>query len=130
MSLYTNDQNFTPAAADTMNHILASASVQAALAEWCLGSEATPVEQAGKYRIARTTTTGTTPAGSTTVVKVNTMGPAAACTAGGGGYTTEPTVGDIFQTIPVHQKATFRWVAYPGREFRSAPTANNGVAVI
>ena len=130
MSYYMGRQNFTPAAADTALHVLASATTRGGLCEFVIGSDATPVEQSGEYQIIRTTTTGTTPAGNTTVVKVNSFSPGAACTFGGGGYTTEPTPGDVLMDVPVHQKATFRWVAYPGRELMSTPAASAGIGMV
>lgn len=129
MSQYQNRQSFTPASGDAANHIVGSATARAGLCEFNISSSATPVEQSGKYLIARTTTAGTTPAGNTTITKRDTFSPAAGCTVGGGGYTTEPTQGDVLWDISVHQKATFRWVAYPGREFLTSPAANAGIAL-
>src|SRR3990172_8272420 len=128
MSYYAGRQNFTPAAADTAMHVLASATTRAGLCEFLISSDATPVEQSGEHQVVRTTTTGTTPAGSTTVVKLSNFSPTAGCTFGGGGYTTEPTPGDVLMDLSVHQKATFRWVAYPGREMWSTPAASAGIA--
>jgi len=130
MSLYRNRQSFTPASGDAANHVVGSGTARAGLTEFCISSPATPVEQMGQYRVARTTTAGTTPAGNTTVVKDDPLSPAAGCTVGGGGYSTEPTSGDVLGEYSVHQKAIFRWVAYPGRELRSLPASNNGIALI
>jgi len=129
MSYYLGRQKFTPAALDAALHVLASASTRAALCEVEISSGATPVEQTGEYQIQRTSTTGTTPAGNTTVVKRDSFSPAAGCTFGGGGYTTEPTPGDALLDISVHQKASFRWVAYPGRELLTTPAASAGIAL-
>lgn len=130
MAYFSGRQNQgTVVALDTLHHILCSATVRAGLSEFIISSDATPVEQTGEYQVIRTTSTGTTPAGSTTVVKLNTMGPSAGATYGGGGYTTEPTFTDMLMDVSVHQKATFRWVAYPGREIFSAPTASNGIGI-
>lgn len=131
MSQYQTRTNFTaPAANDTGVHIKASATTRAGLCEFIISSDATPVEQVGEYQIARTTSAGTTPVATLTVVKRDAFSPAAGCTAEGNGYTTEPTVGDILMDVSVHQKATFRWVAYPGRELMTTATANNGMGVL
>jgi hypothetical protein len=134
MSFYAGRQNYTPSAAPgrTVAHILASATVRCGLCEYVISSDATPNEYTGEYQICRTTSAGVGgSSGSTTVVKLNTFSPTAGCTFGGGGYvTTDPTVGDVLMDVSVHQKATFRWVAYPGREINSSPTASNGVALV
>ena len=129
MSLYLGRQNFTPASLDTAHHILASATTRCGVCEFILSSDATPVEQQGEYQLVRTTSTGTTPAGSTTIVRASSFSPAPGCTYGGGGYTTEPTFTDILMDVGVHQKATFRWVAYPGRELFNTPAASAGVGL-
>jgi hypothetical protein len=123
----------TPAAADNILHIKASATTRGGLCEFEISSDATPVEQSGEYQVVRTTTTGTTPvSGNTTIVKLNSFSPAAGCTFDGcAGYSgAEPTVGDVVMDISVHQKATFRWVAYPGREIWSTPAASAGVGFV
>jgi hypothetical protein len=134
MSYYGGRINVAaPAAADTILHIKASATVRCGLCEFIISSDASPVEQTGEYQIVRTTTTGTTPvSGNTTIVKLNSFSPTAACTFDGcAGYSGgEPTVGDIVMEFSVHQKATFRWVAYPGREFHSTPAASAGVGFV
>jgi hypothetical protein len=133
MSYYAGRVNAaTPAAADTLLHIKASATTRGGLSEFIISSDATPVEQSGEYQIVRTTTVGTTPAsGNTAIVKLNSFSPAAACTFDGcNGYATEPVPGDLVMDVSVHQKATFRWVAYPGREIWSTPAASAGVGFV
>ena len=131
MALYATRTNFTaPAASDTIIHLKGSATIRPRLAELILGSDAAPVEQSGEYQIARTSTAGTTPVATLTVVKVDSFSPAAGTTAEGNGYTTEPTPGDLLMDIPLHQKATFRFVAYPGRELCQTPAANAGICLI
>jgi hypothetical protein len=132
MSFYAGRINTgTPAALDTFLHIKGTATTRAGLCEFIISSDASPVEQTGEYQIQRTSTNGTTPAaGNTTIVKLNTFSPAAGCTFDGcSGYTTEPTITDVVMDVSVHQKATFRWVAYPGREILSAFTAAGGIAL-
>lgn len=131
MAQYQNQQSTaTPAANDTLNHIVGSATARPNLCELMIGSSANPTEQTSKFTIVRTTTAGTTPAGNTTVTERDPLGPAAGCTVGGGGYSTEPTVGETLWVFDVHQKTTFRWVAYPGREFCGTASANNGVGLV
>ena len=129
--MYRTSTNFaSPAAADTGIHLLCSASARAKLSEYVISSAASPVEQSGQYQIVRTTDAGTTAGASLTVESVDPLSPTASVTAEGDGYATEPTVGDIMMEVSVHQKATFRWVAYPGREIQSVASANNGIGLV
>jgi hypothetical protein len=129
--MYRTRTNFaSPAAADTGIHLLCSATARAKLSEFIISSDASPVEQSGEYQIGRTTTAGTTAGATLTVQSSDPLSPTASVTAEGDGYATEPTVGDIMMDVAVHQKATFRWVAYPGREIQSVASANNGIGLI
>lgn len=131
MSLYGTRTNFAaPAANDTGIHLKGSATVRPRLCEFCISSDATPVEQTAEYQVVRTTSAGTTPVATLTVEKYDEFHPAAGTTAEGNGYTTEPSVGDIMYETSVHQKNTFRWVAYPGREICNVVAANNGLGLV
>lgn len=120
----------SPAADDTGIHILGGAAIRAKLSEFIISSDAAPVEQNGEYQIVRTTSAGTTAGATLTVESVDPLSPTASASAEGNGYATEPTVGDIMMDVSVHQKATFRWVAYPGREIQSVVAANNGIGLV
>jgi hypothetical protein len=133
MSYYAGRVNtVSQAAADTILHIKGTATTRSGLCEFIISSDATPNEYMGEYQIVRTSSNGTTPAsGNTTIVKLNTFSPAAGCTFDGcSGYATEPTPTDVVMDVSVHQKATFRWVAYPGREILSAFTAAGGTGLV
>jgi len=133
MSFYSTTTAFAaPAANDTALHLKCSATVRAGLCEATIGSNAAPVEQSGDYRIVRTTTAGTTPVATPAIEKHSEFSPASGigATAEGNGYTTEPTVGDTMLHLPLHQKATHRFVAYPGREIWSIVAANNGIGLV
>lgn len=135
MSYYAGRINTAAATltADVLLHIKGSATTRNGLCEFIISSDATPNEYMGEYQIVRTSTSGTTPvSGNTTIVKLNTFSPAAGCTFDGcTGYSgADPTVTDVLMDVSVHQKATFRWVAYPGREILSAFTAAGGNALL
>lgn len=130
MSLYRTSTNFaSPGALDTGIHIKGSATVRIKLSEFVVSSGAAPVEQTTEYQIQRTTSAGTTPGATLTVESVDPLSQTAAATAEGDGYATEPTIGDIMKEFSVHQKAIYRWVAYPGREIHSVAAANNGIGL-
>ena len=92
------------------------------------GSEATPADNPFLWQVQRCTTAGT--ATSITPVAIN---PADAATEADGAYnhTIDPTLtaNAMLLTLPLNQRATFRWVANPGCELIYPATASNGVAV-
>jgi hypothetical protein len=61
------------------------------------------------------------------------INPADAATEADAGtnHTIDPTLtaGAMVLTIPLNQRATFRWVADPGKELVYPATASNGLAV-
>ena len=124
----TNDA--APATADTMVHWLCSTTKRVKLSEYVLSSDASPVEQSCDWTIVRTTSVGTTAGATLTVESSDPLSQTSAITVEGNGYATEPTVGDTLMRVGVHQKATFRWVAYPGREIQSVAAASNGMGIV
>lgn len=136
MAYYSGTQvQSTVVAADTVHHILGGAAARGGLCELVVSSDSAVNEYNSKYVVTRTTSTGTTALGSVTEQKLSTFSPTPACTYEGGGYTTEPTPSvpvavDFVMAFGLHQKAIYRWVAYPGREIWSIPTASNGLALV
>jgi hypothetical protein len=131
MSYYvTRTNHATVAAADTSVHMRHGTGARIGLCEYIISSDATPNEATGEFQVVRTSTTGTTPVATLTVEKVDEYSPATGVTAEGNGYATEPTVLDIMMDVNVHQKATFRWVAYPGREIKSIVQAAGGIGIV
>jgi len=90
------------------------------------GSEATPADAAILYKAQRCTTAGTV-----TSVTPAPADPADAATESDAGEnaSAEPTYtsGLIMLSEAVNQRATFRWVATPGREIVTPATASNGL---
>jgi hypothetical protein len=80
------------------------------------GSEATPADVAILWQLQRSTTAGTW---------------STAVTVGQSTSTTDPTLtaNALPLTIPLNQRASFRWVAAPGSEIVIPATASNGIAV-
>lgn len=87
------------------------------------------------FAIARTITTAVV-AGAALLEnptdESNTVAAAALGTSGATGtvYTTGPTAGAIMHPVGLHQRATYRWVAQPGREIQSAALATAGLYLL
>lgn len=119
------------AAAGTNLTILAlesSATVVGKIAQLIVGSDATPADIATRYDALRHTTAG---AAGTAVVEKPTDPQAAAASCNlRGGTMTEPTYeADFLLEIPLNQRATFTWIANPGRELRTTVGTANGIGV-
>ena len=122
----------TPAGTDVMLiNITGSTAIVVKLYEFCLGSDATPADLAGEFTIKRTTGVGS---GGTTLTetKNDPLTVAATAAAIGGTFGTDPV--DVANSegymLPLNQRATFRWVATDGDEFRSVAAANEGVCLL
>lgn len=93
-----------------------------------LGSEASPADNAFLYIVQRCTALGTS-----TSVTLQPLDPADAATEelAGQNHTIEPTytANLIVLTVPLNQRATFRWVAAPGGELVFPATASNGLGI-
>ncbi len=93
------------------------------------GSEASPADNPFLWRVARVTAAGTS-----TGVTPQPLDPADAATEmdAGENHSIEPTytAGQILLHVPLNQRATFRWVASPGKELVAPATASNGVGII
>lgn len=93
-----------------------------------IGSDSTPADIATRLDLARITVLGT---GGTAVVEKPTdpQGAPAALNLRGGTM-TEPTYeADFLLEIALNQRATFTWIANPGRELRSTVGAANGLSL-
>lgn len=99
-------------AAVTLLHLVGTASVRPRIYECVLGSAVAPVDQAASYTVNRTTAAGTLTA--VTPQALDSTDPAASSAAGGKPVTTEPTytAGAVILQFPLHQRPTYRWLAY------------------
>jgi hypothetical protein len=92
-----------------------------------MGSEAAPADNVFLWQAQRCTTAGTA-----TVVTPSPLDPADAATESDAAenHTSDPTLtaGAILLSIPLNQRASYRWVAAPGGELVIPATANNGLA--
>jgi hypothetical protein len=90
------------------------------------GADGTPADNPLIYDIIRCTSIGTGGTNIATVAldPVDTAG----TTVATGNQTTDPTpvAGAVVLTVPLNQRATYRWVASPGSEFVVPATNTNG----
>lgn len=102
--------------------------VKPLLYEIVLGNSITPADNAGEYRIIRTSTAGSTPI----AVTEGQLDPDSApplVVADGGDFGTDPTeAGGSLLGIPLNQRATFRWVTNT-KPIMGVNTADNGLAL-
>lgn len=92
------------------------------------GSEATPADNVFLWQVQRCTTAGTA-----TGVTPFALDPADAATEADAAenHTVDPTLtaNAILLSIPLNQRASYRWVAAPGSELVYPATASNGLAI-
>jgi hypothetical protein len=109
-------------------HTAASPTTRPRIFEFEFGSSITPADYASRLNLARITSL---PTGGTVTQAGNTLDPAdgaseakwyAANTGGG-------TAGTSLLVVGVNMRATFRWVAAPGKEIVIPATQNNGACI-
>jgi hypothetical protein len=95
-----------------------------------IGCGLTPADAASLFQVQRTTAVGTE-GGGFTPVNVDPDGPASQSDFGVGAFTGEPTktANAFLLQIPLNQRATHRWVAFPGGELILPATQNNGACL-
>lgn len=103
----------------------ASAARRIRLYDLIVGSKGTPADNPFEWVLER----GTTGLGTSTPVTPSPLDPAdiASVTDAGENYTVNPTLGVNLMAIALNQRATFRWVAAPGKEFVMAAAANGSL---
>lgn len=119
----------TPAGSNlTILALESSATVVGRIHQIILGSDSTPADVATRLNAIRHTAAGA--AGTAVVEKpVDPQAPAASCNLRGGTM-TEPTYeADFLEEFPLNQRATFTWIANPGRELRTTVGTANGIGV-
>lgn len=122
----------TPAGtALTILALESSASVRGRLHQLIIGSDATPADVATEFALLRHTAAGA--AGTAVTEKpADPLGSAAACNLRGGTM-TEPTYETVategLLQIALNQRATFTWIANPGREICTVVGAANGIGL-
>ncbi len=119
----------TPAGTNlTILSMESTATVVGKLHQMVIGSDAAPADIATRFDVIRITTLGT---GGVAVLEKPTdpQAPAASVNLRGGTM-TEPTYeADFLLEVALNQRATFTWIANPGRELRLTAGATNGMGL-
>ena len=124
----------TPAGTNlTLLALVSAAATRGRLHQLIIGSDATPADVAGEFALLRHTTAGVTPATVPVAKPSDPLGGPAACTLAGGTFATEPVYEAVATNgllqIALNQRATFTWIANPGREFATAIGVANGIGL-
>jgi hypothetical protein len=95
--------------------------------EFVFGTDGTPADNVMTYDVSRITALGT---GTTVTPNPVQSADGAAATVGTANHTSEPTVtaNSSLWAAGINQRATHRWVAYPGQELVIPATNLNGLA--
>ena len=119
----------TPAGSNlTVLALESSAGVIGKIHQAIMGSDSTPADIATRLDFVRHTVAGT---GGTAVLEKpdDPQAPAASCNLRGGTM-TEPTYeADFLVEIALNQRATFTFIANPGRELRTTVGTANGIGL-
>ena len=123
---YSAQGNIAVGTNKTALTMVSASTIRPSLFDVVIGCDATPADQAARFVIQRFTAAGTVTA--VTPEPTDPADPAALATSGSNA-SVEPTytAGKILQTIPLNQRATFRWVADPLRGYKAPATAANGL---
>ena len=130
MARYAIEMNRTASTSLSVGNVTADATRprRGKLYDLAFGSEATPADNAFLWQVQRCTTAGTA-----TGVTPSPLDPADAATEMDAteNHTVDPTLtaGAILLSVPLNQRASYRWVAAPGSELVFPATASNGLAV-
>lgn len=109
--------------------IVSAATVRPKLYDLMLGSPSTPADQAASWVIKRSSTAST---GGTAVTPspIDPADPASLAAAMVAPSMTAPTLGVVLLQWAQNLRATFRWVAAPGKELVAPATAANGLTLL
>jgi hypothetical protein len=131
MSCYSGigSATLSTSAAVTVGGMTGSTSVVPRVYEVIVGSYDTPADQCTQFYLQRTTAAGTP--GSSPTPQLLGLGRAATSTFGSGTYSVEPTYtsGEVPVQFVCHQRNTFKWWAFEGREIFVPATSGAGLGL-
>jgi len=109
--------------------IVGAATIRPKIYDLVIGSSSTPADQAAQMKLARSSTAST---GGTAVTPspIDPGDPASLASAMVAPSMSAPTLGVTLLQWAQNQRATFRWVAAPGKELVIPATANNGITLL
>lgn len=110
--------------------LTSTASVVGSLHQLIIGSDATPADVATEFNVKRHTTAAV---GGTALTEeqADPQSASPSCTTLGGTYTTDPvdSAAELLN-IALNQRATYTWIANPGRELRTTVGTANGLMLL
>lgn len=125
---YSIDGSDTNTDNTTILGLTSAATIRPRIYDIVVGARAAPADNACGYEFQRYTAAGTV-----TAVTPQALDPGdpASLAAAGEAHSVEPTytANAILLYLSVNQRATFRWVATPGKELVLPATASNGVGM-
>lgn len=131
MARYAAELNRTASLSLAVGSITCDATTprRGKLYEMVVGSDASPADNTFQWQVQRCTTAGT---GTGIVPTALDSADALALSDVAENHTVQPalTAGAVLLSIPLNQRATFRWVAAPYGELVYPATASNGFAII
>lgn len=107
----------------------AAPTARTRLYEWKIGSDTTPADNASRFQLCAVGTAAPTGGASPSVVVQDPGDPASGCSAMTSS-TAGATLSRIIDAWGQNMRATFRWVAVPGKEFVNAATQYSGPAIV
>ena len=124
-----DDQNMTSTPGVSVLSFQSATTIRPSFFEFIVGTTGTPADNAIEYRFSRFDG-GSEAGASITPAPLDQGDPAALGTALGNlGTEPTPTVGEDF-IIGINQRATFRWIAAPGREIVVPAVADEGMNLV
>ena len=130
MDNYTGNGEAAVGTDKTVLTLISAATVRPHLYEFAISCDATPADYMTNFVIMRFTAVGTEGSGFTPVL-LDPSSPAALCDCGVGTFSVEPTytASSVLWNMSLHQRGSFRWMAYPGKELIAPATASNGLGL-
>lgn len=109
--------------------IVATSAVRPKIYDLIVGSSSTPADNVGQFKVQRNSTAST---GGTAITPapIDPGDPASLSAAMMAPSMTAPTLGTVLLQWAQNQRATFRWVAAPGKELVAPATASNGLTLM
>ncbi len=125
-----DDQAMTATPGDSVLSYQAATTIRPRFFEFIVGTTGTPADNAIEYRFGRFDTADGT--GDALTPAAIDQGDPAALGVAQGNHSTEPTYvsGEESFIIGLNQRATFRWIASPGREFVAPASATEGFGLV
>jgi hypothetical protein len=111
-----------------MIYMATAAGVRPKIFEFSIGASGTPADYASRFLLARSSTAAPTGGAAPTVGPLDFADPAALASAYDAATGGE-TMSTVLYMVSVNQRATYRWIAAPGKEFLVPNTQYAGLGL-